>query len=510
MIRRLAFALLGIAGLSLALRIAPYQVDDAYIAYRYAANLAAGLGWVFNPGGAAVEGFTSPFWMLVLAGLARMASPDTLPSAGMVMGLLSFLALLVLLARGAGRAAPLAVALCALHASPIFYSVSGLETVFFMVIVLAWSLAAAGAGSVPLAIAAAAAAPWVRPEAAWLPVGLAVQLLATAGTLRGGLRPPLRTMLLVLTVSCVVLVAARLAIFGQLLPNTYYAKPGQLGEGVRYLAAWLARPQLALLLAVALAGAVLGAPRERGYLAAALAWMGAAVVEGGDWMPQARLLMPSIGLLALAACGVLAPFAQASHRWRKLAAGGALVLAGACVVLGAREAWREGDRSTRSLQSLRHEDRAVAEVLGDAGARRVAMVDVGITGFALRGLDIVDLGGLTDARIAHAPGPHLGKRMDLGYVFDERRPDLIITRVTRLPDRDSLGRMVPFPEDAASPVELRLMRDPRMARQYAPWLLVLPGVERPQLYGRLLWRRLDFEPRVRLPRDVLRISPQHD
>jgi hypothetical protein len=510
MIRRLVFALLGIAGLSLALRIAPYQVDDAYIAYRYAANLATGHGFVFNAGGPAVEGFTSPLWMLVLAGLARAASPEILPSAGMVLGLLSFLALLALLARAAGRAAPLAVALCALHASSIFYSVSGLETVLFMAIVVAWSVAAVGAGSVPLAIVAAVAAPWVRPEAAWLPVGLAAQLLATTVTLRGLLRPPLRGMLLALALSCVVLVAVRLTIFGELLPNTYYAKPARLVEGARYLGAWLAHPHLALLLAVALVGAVLGTARERGYLAAALAWMGAVVVEGGDWMPQARLLMPSMGLLALAACGVSEPLAQASSRWRKIVAGGVLALAGACVVLGALEAWREGDRSTRSLQGLRHEDRAVAEVLRNSGASGVAMVDIGVTGFALRELPIVDLGGLTDGRIAHASGPHMGKRLDLGYVFDERHPDVIVTRVTRLPDRDPLGRMVSFPEDAGSLIELALVRDPRMAKHYTPWLLVLPEIQRAPLYGRLLWRRLDFEPRVRFPRDVLLVSAQGD
>ena len=42
------------------LNILPFQLDDAYITYRYAQNLVAGFGFVFNPQGEVVEGFSSP------------------------------------------------------------------------------------------------------------------------------------------------------------------------------------------------------------------------------------------------------------------------------------------------------------------------------------------------------------------------------------------------------------------------------------------------------------------
>lgn len=505
MIRRLVLVLLGMVGLSLAMRIAPYQVDDAYIAYRYAANWAAGLGLVFNPGGPVVEGFTSPLWLLSLAGLAKVASPDILPTAAMVMGLLSLLALLWVMVRGRGAAGLLGGALCVLGPWVVFYSVSGLEAVLFTVLVVVWSLAIEGGLPGPVVFAAAVVLPWVRPEAAWLPVVTAVQLLARDGSLRASLRAPMRTMLILLAASAGVLLVVRLAIFGELLPNTYHAKPGQLGAGLLYLGTWLARPHVAALFMLALAGGVLAGRPERGYLAAALAFAVAPVIEGGDWMPQARLLMPSMALASLAAGGVIVPLAEA-HRGRRLAARLALGLAVLCLVLGARETWKEGDRSTRSLTSMRSEDRALVELLGALGAGSVAMVDIGNVGFAMRGLDIVDLGGLTDARIAHAPGPHLGKQFDLGYVFDERKPAIVITRLTRLPDRDPQGRMVPFPEDGGSQIELALMADRRMAQRYEPLVLVLPQIPREELYGRLLWRRLDFTPRTTLPRDVLLVG----
>jgi hypothetical protein len=43
-----------------------YQVDDAFIVYRSAANLARGDGFVFNPG-KRVEGVTCFLWTLLLA-----------------------------------------------------------------------------------------------------------------------------------------------------------------------------------------------------------------------------------------------------------------------------------------------------------------------------------------------------------------------------------------------------------------------------------------------------------
>jgi arabinofuranosyltransferase len=46
--------------------MAVYQVDDAFIVYRYAANLARGDGFVFSPG-ERVEGVTCFLWSLLLA-----------------------------------------------------------------------------------------------------------------------------------------------------------------------------------------------------------------------------------------------------------------------------------------------------------------------------------------------------------------------------------------------------------------------------------------------------------
>ena len=54
-------------------------IDDANIFLVYAQNLSAGAGFVFNPGGERVEGFTSLAWVLICAAAYRIAgSPERL------------------------------------------------------------------------------------------------------------------------------------------------------------------------------------------------------------------------------------------------------------------------------------------------------------------------------------------------------------------------------------------------------------------------------------------------
>jgi hypothetical protein len=54
--------------------------DDAMISMRYGRNLAAGDGLVWNPGGAAVQGFTNPAWTLIMATVHAAGVPPRLAS----------------------------------------------------------------------------------------------------------------------------------------------------------------------------------------------------------------------------------------------------------------------------------------------------------------------------------------------------------------------------------------------------------------------------------------------
>src|SRR4030042_5326723 len=113
-------------------------IDDAYITFRYAENLARGLGPVFNPGERGL-GTTAPLWAGILAGARLLGFP--IPSAALVLGQIFTAATCGLLAWILFRhvAAPLAVLAglgLALHPDAIFFANSGMETGLSMALVL--------------------------------------------------------------------------------------------------------------------------------------------------------------------------------------------------------------------------------------------------------------------------------------------------------------------------------------------------------------------------------------
>jgi hypothetical protein len=63
--------------------------------------------------------------------------------------------------------------------------------------------------------------------------------------------------------------------------------------------------------------------------------------------------------------------------------------------------------------------------LWDAGVRSLGTVDVGLPAYILPDLVVLDLGGLTDADIARAPGPHVDKDIPVAYL-DAHAPDAFL------------------------------------------------------------------------------------
>src|SRR5438105_2649940 len=68
-------ALPALVALLARLATGPHPIDDAYITFRYARNLAEGVGLVYNPG-EWVLGTTSPLWAILLAGGYRLGATD--------------------------------------------------------------------------------------------------------------------------------------------------------------------------------------------------------------------------------------------------------------------------------------------------------------------------------------------------------------------------------------------------------------------------------------------------
>lgn len=138
----LAVAVLLVAvTLYLGLALHPLVVDDAFITYRYARNLASGQGLVYNPG-QAVLSTTAPLFALALAA-GSLVWPDlpalanTLSAAALGIAAL----LLFLLARREGKPWVGALAALLLSASPLLWLSLGLETTTFLALAMGAILA---------------------------------------------------------------------------------------------------------------------------------------------------------------------------------------------------------------------------------------------------------------------------------------------------------------------------------------------------------------------------------
>jgi hypothetical protein len=123
-----------------------YSYDDAFITYRMAANLAAGHGFVYNPGEWHL-GSTAALYGMLLSALGWLFGPDRIPMLSGAMSSVSMLATgLMLPALGAadgaaaGRHAGLAAGLLFV-ASPLLFVTFGGEMPFLLALVVGAFLA---------------------------------------------------------------------------------------------------------------------------------------------------------------------------------------------------------------------------------------------------------------------------------------------------------------------------------------------------------------------------------
>jgi arabinofuranosyltransferase len=114
----------------------PHAIDDAYITFRYARNLAEGLGLVYNPG-EWVLGTTAPLWAILLGAGYKLGLTD-LPWLATVVSAVCDAGSVALLVRFAVRLGwrPLGAALVglawALNPMSIAFATGGMETSLFV------------------------------------------------------------------------------------------------------------------------------------------------------------------------------------------------------------------------------------------------------------------------------------------------------------------------------------------------------------------------------------------
>ena len=287
-----------------------FVTDDAYISFRYARNLARGLGLVYNPGAEPpVEGYSEFLWVLLLAPFEALGIRPEAPAltlsilSGVILVLwaVSFLARRIApgpMALGAGA---LLVGTCPPLA---VWSTGGMATMPFALAVFAFYERLFGQREQPHGKQAALAAcgcVLLRADGA-----LFVFLIGSTALAMGALRKD-RLLLRAAWTACALAVlvfaghvAWRYGTYGDWMPNTARAKIGgtafALERGSKYLAHFfLTMPGLALcaLLPLGLGLRCL----QRSTIAALLCFLGTCAYSlwaGGDFMAFGRFVVPAL------------------------------------------------------------------------------------------------------------------------------------------------------------------------------------------------------------------------
>ncbi|HEY3111204.1 MAG TPA: hypothetical protein VGL23_20770 [Chloroflexota bacterium] len=406
------------AGLALVLRIAigAHPIDDAYITFRYARNVAGGLGLVYSQG-ESVLGTTAPLWALFL-GTLHWLSGLAIPEIATTTSALADAASAIVLARlvfGLTRAtclALLAAATLALAPASIEFATGGMETSVFTLLLLLGLLWRDRRRVWPLVVAAATL---VRPEAAIL----AACLLLTDR------RAALRSGLLYLA-ALLPWIAYALAIYGSPIPHSMIAKSSSVYRNepmmpvLVVLLAWLA-----IAPGLPLAGALVPIGLLRRGLARRVhvLWLFPGAFLAFHVIAAARVsshfgwylvpLLPWLILLALLGCAT--PWQSAGARTAGLAA----ALTALCLLGGNLLAWNLGQDPRLPLAWQRppvpgvsggredgyREAAAYLSTIARDGAT-VAAPEIGAVGWEASRLRILDTVGLVSpAALRYYPLP---------------------------------------------------------------------------------------------------------
>lgn len=343
----------------------PHTLDDAYISFQYAKQWIAGNGWVFVPG-QRVEGFSNPLWVLILSIGGKVGLPivSLAKIFGVLCGGLSIILTYLLVAQWSDRAskkrastshsqlpfAPfLATSLLAIHPGFAYYAVAGLETALFTFLVLLGVFlhvrnirqgTSSAKPYIPFALAAI-----TRPEGPLFLIVLFVHRLWLRKRSTKQQSNPWKQELVPMLKACCVpagYLLFRVVYYKDILPNTYYAKPGQISEkwgaSLQYIKSFLVyhattssleknvltllTGTLALLLGLYAVFLLLrsGVMKATQDISAPLALFASGysvfiLYSGGDWMEHYRFFQPILPLLYI---GVGLGFIGLAGTWRAL------------------------------------------------------------------------------------------------------------------------------------------------------------------------------------------------
>ncbi|MBN1310190.1 MAG: hypothetical protein JXB30_02145 [Anaerolineae bacterium] len=298
-----------------------FVIDDAFIYSRFARNFAQGSGFVWNPGEAPVEGFTSFLYLILLIVTEKLGSSSIVVMP--ILGVVSFLAILVLSwylgeTLNPGHRLENLVSLNLIGLSPIFlhWTTTGMEMPFYTALLIISALSYLGyqrhkcpAWVVGFSFAITTLS---RPESLGLfAITLVFDCLTRFSSKKRLLLQDTLSMVMAFVFIYVPVFAWKWTYFGYPFPNTYYAKTAgissvQIGEGLLYLGrslmyyafAGIGVPLILLLTRLNKTKWNTELSIERIYIVVfVLCCWSIVILNGGDHFVFGRFLMPTIPFL---------------------------------------------------------------------------------------------------------------------------------------------------------------------------------------------------------------------
>lgn len=385
----------------------PFKVDDAYISYVYARNLATGHGLTYN--GITVEGYSNPLWTVLLSpfisfGVDPLIVARAFSIISGAIALLLVFKLCALLIDKPGYLLPFIATANAAVLSPFAaWSMGGLETVFLSLLLVLliyneWDEGPADKWTSPLILLAIAL---TRPEGLMLfPIWLLYRLSRTDKRKQTALEA------VVFLVPFSLFLLWRWMTYGYLLPNTAYLKLGPTLEDSVEAGIWLfrflgLRPAFAFLLVIGIAVSLIRKSIAKHSLVFILGiisgFVAFVIFSGRDWMPHHRYIAPVAPLMALFIAVALDAIGKIKFRMGMAVI--AVIAIGAEVLLANTIYKPVSDDFGRFTDGLIEAGKWINQ--NTSLSATIAVVDAGaIAYYAERAT--VDILGLNDVHIAHS------------------------------------------------------------------------------------------------------------
>ena len=389
-----------------------WVIDDLYIYFRYVDNFISGNGIVFNKG-EYVEGFSSFLWFIYLSlcGMLNLPLEASAKYSGLAISVLNtIIAYRISSKIMPGRFALIAPVMMLFSLPFMLWAISGFEVMLYIFLILSSVfIVISGKSSVrkimlPMLLFLITI---TRPEG----ILTAAAIIAYVFFYKKEYSD-LRFMTLLFSSLLLLFVLFRILYFGDILPNTYYAKIGHnlLGNyelrsyknGFMYFVFFLkSNPQFipAVMFSIFV---ILKARHHRAMILLVIIFASQLmfiIFSGGDWMVQYRFAVPAIPILAIISVGLLHSLAVTERR-REFAV--SVLAISICLITAISLKYNDYTIIEREI-TLWNNLKSIAPGMNEViqGGALAASGACGIMPYYMKDVKFIDMVGLTDRVIAN-------------------------------------------------------------------------------------------------------------